>query len=258
MWIRECLEFLASVFGIDSLTYRVLSNHLQLVLRSRPDVVTSWSDEEVARRWLRLYPLRRNQDGSPAEPAKAEIDSIVNDPEKLSERRLRLSDISWWMRCTAEKIAVQSDREDEVTGHFREGRYRSQQLLDEASVLAWLVSRRDATLSRHVLPRGSVQQLQVRWSLTSRKPLSLQRFRVRLLISPEAWSFAVIETGDRSASAESASLVGSSWCWWDSSNRMFSVSCTFAANALTRSCPEVWSLNLTVSALPARIRFRSM
>ena len=39
MWIRERLEFLASVFGSDCLTYTVLSNHLHLVLRSRPDVV---------------------------------------------------------------------------------------------------------------------------------------------------------------------------------------------------------------------------
>jgi len=135
-WIRNRLEFLASVFGIDCLTYTVMSNHLHQVLRSRPDVVESWSDEEVARRWLRLFPERRNEDGSPAEPSKPEIDSIVNDPEKLSKRRGRLSDISWWARCTAENIARQSNREDNVAGHFWEGRYRSQQLLDDASVLA--------------------------------------------------------------------------------------------------------------------------
>ena len=135
-WIRRRLEFLASVFAIDCLTYTVLSNHLHLVLRSRPDVVQSWSDEEVARRWLRLFPCRRNPDGSPAEPTESEIDSIVNDPEKLSARRRRLSDISWWMRCTAENIARQSNREDNVAGHFWESRYKAQQLLDQAAVLA--------------------------------------------------------------------------------------------------------------------------
>ncbi|MCG8651429.1 MAG: hypothetical protein MI861_16430 [Pirellulales bacterium] len=40
------------------------------------------------------------------------------------------------MRCTAEYIARRSNREDEVTGHFWEGRYRAQVLLDEACVLA--------------------------------------------------------------------------------------------------------------------------
>ena len=135
-WIRHRLEFLASIFGIDCLTFTVMSNHLHLVLRSRPDIVASWSDEEVAGRWLRLFPPRRNDDGSPGAPSQPEIDSIVTDPEKLAELRHRLSDISWWMRCTAESIAVQSNREDEVTGHFWESRYRSQLLLDEASVLA--------------------------------------------------------------------------------------------------------------------------
>ena len=34
-WIRERLEFLASVFAIDCLTLAVMSNHLHVVLRSR-------------------------------------------------------------------------------------------------------------------------------------------------------------------------------------------------------------------------------
>ncbi len=134
-WIRERLEFLASVFAIDCLTFSVMHNHIHLVLRSRADVVAEWSDEEVARRWLRLFPRRRNGDGSPADPSKPELDMILNQPEVLSERRIRLSDISWWMRCTAENIARRSNAEDEVRGHFWEGRYRAQILLDESSLL---------------------------------------------------------------------------------------------------------------------------
>lgn len=135
-WIRSRLEFLASVFAIDCLTYAVMSNHIHLVLRSRPDVVAKWADEEVARRWLTLFPKRRNKDGSPAESKQPEIDLIVNQKEVLVERRRRLSDLSWWMKCAAENIARRANREDEVTGHFWEGRYRSQLLLDEASLLA--------------------------------------------------------------------------------------------------------------------------
>ena len=45
-WIRDRLEFLASVFGIDCLTYTVMNNHIHLILRSRPDVVRAWSDEQ--------------------------------------------------------------------------------------------------------------------------------------------------------------------------------------------------------------------
>ena len=33
-WIRRRMELLASVFGIDILTYAILSNHMHLVIRS--------------------------------------------------------------------------------------------------------------------------------------------------------------------------------------------------------------------------------
>ena len=81
-WIRDRLEFLASVFAIDCLTFTVMSNHLHIVLRSRPDVLETWSDEEVARRWLRLFPKRRNKDGSPAEPTGPELNMILNKGRK--------------------------------------------------------------------------------------------------------------------------------------------------------------------------------
>ena len=55
-WIRARMERLASVFGMDVLTYAILSNHLHLVARTRPDVVREWSDSEVALRWLRIFP----------------------------------------------------------------------------------------------------------------------------------------------------------------------------------------------------------
>ncbi len=66
-WIRQRLEFLAGEFGVDVLGYAVLSNHLHAILRTRPDVVREWSDEEVAVRWWRLFPWRRDENGSPAE-----------------------------------------------------------------------------------------------------------------------------------------------------------------------------------------------
>ena len=135
-WIRDRLEFLAGLFGIDCLTYAIMSNHVHLVLRSRPDVVAGWSDEEVARRWLRLFPVRREKDGSAAKPEEGEIATIVSQADVLTERRRRLSDISWWMRCTTEHIARHANREDRCTGHFWEGRYKFQLLLDEASLLA--------------------------------------------------------------------------------------------------------------------------
>ena len=135
-WIRDRLEFLASVFAIDCLTYTVMSNHIHLILRSRPDIVRNWSDEQVARRWLRLYPKRRNKSGELAEPNQTELNQILLDPLRIAELRIRLSDISWWMRSTSENIARRANKEDDVTGHFWEGRFKAQPLLDESAILA--------------------------------------------------------------------------------------------------------------------------
>jgi REP element-mobilizing transposase RayT len=55
-WFEEELERVAAFFGIDCLNFAVLSNHFHLILRSRPDVVATWDDREVARRWLMLCP----------------------------------------------------------------------------------------------------------------------------------------------------------------------------------------------------------
>ncbi len=135
-WIQDRLEFLAGQFGVDVMGFAVMSNHLHVVLRNRPDVVTEWSDEEVALRWWRLFPGRREQDGSAAKPEPVDLLLVTGNPERLSEIRSRLSSVSWFMRCVAEPIARQSNREDECTGRFWEGRYRCQPLLDESAVLA--------------------------------------------------------------------------------------------------------------------------
>lgn len=134
-WIRARLECLASVYGIDVLTYAILSNHLHVVLRTRPDVVAQWSDDEVARRWLSLFPGER-VDEFLGQPTQSSIDAMVQDPGKIAEVRLRLSNPSWFMRSLAEPIARLANREDECTGRFWEGRFKAQAIRDEAGLLA--------------------------------------------------------------------------------------------------------------------------
>ena len=135
-WIQERLEFLAGQFGIDVLAFAVMSNHLHVVVRNRPDVVKSWSDDEVARRWWKLLPQKRKPDGIPTDPREFDLSMSTADPEKLAEVRKRLSNIGWFMRCLAEPIARMSNREDQCTGRFWEGRYKCQPLLDEAAITA--------------------------------------------------------------------------------------------------------------------------
>ncbi len=136
VWIEDLLEHYAGCFGLDLLCYTILSNHFHLVLRSRPDVVATWDDTEVARRWLLLCPVRKHGDGSPKAPNEAELNTIRNDAERLVEIRSRLSDISWWMRFLCQRIAIRANLEDEQSGKFWESRFRAVRLLDEESLLA--------------------------------------------------------------------------------------------------------------------------
>jgi len=135
-WIRNRLEELAGSFAVDVCGFSVMSNHIHALLRTRPDVVDTWSNEEVARRWWRLFPKRRDEQGNPAEPEAHELRMLTADEDVLAERRRRLANLSWFMRCLSEPIARRANAEDRVTGRFWEGRFRCQKLLDEAAILA--------------------------------------------------------------------------------------------------------------------------
>ena len=84
----------------------------------------------------RLFPQRKNNDGTPAEPSARDLQMLMASRKVLAEYRSRLSDVSWLMRQLAEKIARMANKEDQCTGRFWEGRFKCQPLLDEAAVLA--------------------------------------------------------------------------------------------------------------------------
>ena len=98
--------------------------------------MVTWDDTEVARRWLMLCPVRRSKDRSPEEPNEAELNSIRNDPQKLELIRLRLSDITWWMRLLCQNVAMRANVEDQELGRFWQSRFRAVRLLDEAAIVA--------------------------------------------------------------------------------------------------------------------------
>lgn len=135
-WLETRLQRFAAYFGIDLLCFSILSNHFHLILRSRPDVVETWDDTEVARRWLMICPKHKDQRGNPREPTEAELNTIRNNPERLATIRQRLSDMSWWMRLLSQPLAAMANREDEQSGRFWQGRFHAVRICDEATLLA--------------------------------------------------------------------------------------------------------------------------
>jgi REP element-mobilizing transposase RayT len=134
-WIRQRIFELQSIFAIDICAYTVMSNHVHLVLRIDQQRALDWDAREVGRRWTELFggsPLVRSfvagERLSEAQLAAVEL--------RIAEYRGRLHDISWFMRCLNEPIARWANAEDNVTGRFWEGRFKSQALLDEAAVIA--------------------------------------------------------------------------------------------------------------------------
>ena len=71
--IEMQLQRLAGAFGIDLLGFAIMSNHFHLILRSRPDVLATWDDTEVARRWLLICPVRKNSAGDPGETGTGSV-----------------------------------------------------------------------------------------------------------------------------------------------------------------------------------------
>ena len=135
-WIIDRLRFLAGLFGIDVCSYAIMSNHLHLVLRNRPDSVEQWSDAEVALRWRKLFPQRDEVTGEPSEPDDNDLAMLMADAGRMAALRGRLSSLSWFMRCLCEWVARAANREENSAGRFWAGRFKSQPLLDEAALLA--------------------------------------------------------------------------------------------------------------------------
>ena len=137
-WIEQRLLELADIFAIDIAAYAVMSNHYHVVLHIDKDKALDWSEIEVIERWHQLFNgsmlSQRYYQGESM--SKAELNALS---DQVEEWRERLMSISWFMRCTNEAVAREANKEDDVTGRFWEGRFKSQALLDEKALAACMV-----------------------------------------------------------------------------------------------------------------------
>lgn len=134
-WLLDRIKLLSSVFAIDVCAYAIMSNHFHLVLHVDTETVQSWSEDEVINRWLMLYtgPVVVHRHRAGVTLTAAEQTALTGWVETW---RTRLADLSWYMRCLNETIARMANKEDNCTGRFWEGWFRSQALLDEAALVA--------------------------------------------------------------------------------------------------------------------------
>jgi hypothetical protein len=138
-WIVDRLQYLTTIFAIEVCAYAIMENHYHSILRTRPDIVASWSDREVAIRWLTLYPKHRPRPATPEPPTEQQIAELLNRPQRIAELRKRLCSLSWFMGRLNEFIARKANKEDDVKGRFWDGRFKCQTLLDEAARAACMV-----------------------------------------------------------------------------------------------------------------------
>ncbi|MBN25259.1 MAG: transposase, partial [Alteromonadaceae bacterium] len=124
-WVEVRLLFLATVFAIDICAYAVMNNHTHVVLSVDKALADNWDSDEVLRRYHKLHRgtllTQKFMNGDTLSQGE-----LITFDETVEIYRKRLYDISWFMRDLNEHIARQANKEDDCTGRFWEGRFKSQ------------------------------------------------------------------------------------------------------------------------------------
>ncbi len=134
-WIELRLEELASIFAIAVGGFSIMDNHLHVLVRLDPDIAAGWTDDEVVRRWGRLFPPR-DKSRQPLPVTRTWVEWRLKDIAWVATARSRLQSLSWFMKCLKEPLARLANRQDQTSGAFFESRFKSVAILDDESLLA--------------------------------------------------------------------------------------------------------------------------
>jgi Transposase IS200 like len=134
-WLEQRLQELAEIFAVSVAGFTMMDNHLHLLVQLDPNTAAAWSDEQVVRRWGRLFPPR-DQKRQPLPVSDQWVQDRLKDAQWVTTVRARLSSLSWFMKCLKEPLARLANREDKTGGAFFEGRFKSVAILDEEALLA--------------------------------------------------------------------------------------------------------------------------
>ena len=134
-WIEDRLELLAGCFSIGVGGFAVLDNHLHVLVRLAPEDARAWSDEDVVRRWMTVYPPA-NLDLDDPQIVQMWVNHQVKDEQRVKTLRERLTNLGWFMKSLKEPLSRMCNKADGVKGTFWEARYKSIAILDEEALLA--------------------------------------------------------------------------------------------------------------------------
>ncbi|SJN54204.1 hypothetical protein VR7878_00676 [Vibrio ruber DSM 16370] len=133
-WVEQRILALAQIYCIDICAYAVMSNHYHLVVHINRAKALQLSEREVVARWEQEHQLPpliqsylKGQLSASEYPACLKLIHIWRE---------RLYSLSWLMKELNYHIALRANQEDQCRGHFWEGRFKSQALLDEKALLA--------------------------------------------------------------------------------------------------------------------------
>jgi len=134
-WIENRLWQVASAYCIKICSYAIMHNHYHVVIYVDKEQALQLSDIQVIEQWGKIHcisPLMK----------KAHRQGLLNKAEEIQvqatikEWRERLYAIDSFMKDINWYIAKRSNKEDGCTGHFWDGRYKSQALLDDKGLLS--------------------------------------------------------------------------------------------------------------------------
>lgn len=156
------LKALAASFAIDVIRVSLMSNHAHFALRNRPDLVKQMSDEEVARRYLEIYPgyCQATVDAknkNPDPPSVEDVLKLAEDKTLIAKYRKVLSSISRFMQAFNFYVSRYFNIVDGTVGAFWESRYKIKQLLDDLAMLlcAFYIDSNPIRANMHLTPENS-------------------------------------------------------------------------------------------------------
>lgn len=136
--LEQRVRDLAGLYLIEVAEFSCGADGFELLVRTRPDLLSTLSDEEIVRRMLRRTEKRLELKPPPSDEA---VSNIIADPKRLSKLRQRIVNLSQFMGDIDEAMARDVNREsggaqrDVALGRLWQGRFNSVRVLDPPALL---------------------------------------------------------------------------------------------------------------------------